>query len=235
MPAGSETLVEGRLLALLREMAGETWRGYVEHPFVAGLGDGSLPERCFRHYLVQDYIFLIHYARAYALAVYKGETVEEMRYALEGVEGILKEELSLHLSYCASWGLSEAAVLATPEEPRNLAYTRFVLERGAAGDYLDLLVALAPCAVGYAEIGARLAADPATRREGNPYWPWIESYSGTTFQELARLASRQLDAAAERRLGADFRHSPRLTTLAAIFEAATRLETGFWDMGLEPP
>lgn len=235
MVADTGTFATGRLFPALRESAGETWRRYVTHPFVAGLADGSLPEASFRHYLVQDYIFLIHYARAYALAVYKGETVEEMRYAVEGVEGILKQELALHLGYCASWGLTEAQVLATPEDPRNLAYTRFVLERGLAGDYLDLLVALAPCVIGYAEIGARLAADPRTRRDGNPYWPWIESYGGATFQELAQAACGQLDAAAERRLGADFHSSPRLTALVTTFEAATRLEVGFWDMGLLLP
>jgi len=229
------TAAEGRLFPLLRARAARAWSDYVDHAFVRRLADGSLPEPCFRHYLVQDYIFLVHYARAFALGVYKGGTVGEMRYALAGVEGILGTELQLHLGYCRSWGLDEAAVLATPEDPRNMAYTRFVLECGQAGDYLDLMVALAPCALGYAEIGRRLLADPGTKRAGNPFWSWIESYGGPTFQELAADSCRQLDLAAERRIGADFAAAPRITSLEATVEAATRLEVGFWDMGLDPP
>lgn len=233
-PADISMFDEGRLFPLLRASCGPAWEGYVSHAFVRGLGDGTLPQSCFRHYLIQDYIFLIHYARAYALAVYKGETVEEMRYALDGVQGILGTELQLHLSYCREWGLEEAEVLATPEASGNMAYTRYVLERGQAGDYLDLMTALAPCVVGYAEIGRRLLADPATRLQGNPYAPWIESYGGPTFQEMAVGACRQLDAAAMRRLGPDFASSPRYDALSRTFEAATRLEIGFWDMGLDP-
>lgn len=226
---------EGRLFPLLREAAGPAWTHYVDHAFVRSLGEGTLPQPCFKHYLVQDYIFLINYARAYALAVYKGETVEEMRYAVAGVDGLLKTELQLHLGYCAAWGLSEEDVLATPEATGNMAYTRYVMERGLAGDYLDLLVALAPCLIGYAEIGARLLAAPGTRRDGNPYLPWIESYGGEVFQAMAGDACDHLDRAARRRIGDDFKSAPRFASLAKTFEQATRLEVGFWDMGMAPP
>lgn len=227
--------IGGKLFSLLKERSLATWRAYSEHGFVRGLADGTLPQPCFRHYLVQDYIFLVHYARAHALAVYKGETLDELRYAAAGVSGILVEELKLHLAYCAKWGLGEAEVMATPEDARNMAYTRYVLERGLAGDYLDLLVGLAPCTMGYAEIGRRLLHDPATLRHDNPYYAWIESYGGPIFQQLARDTADHLDRAAERRLGWNFEQSPRFEELARTFEAATRLEVGFWDMGLDPP
>ena len=227
--------VGGRFFGLLKERARPTWRAYSEHAFVRGLGDGTLPEPCFRHYLVQDYVFLIQYARAHALAVYKGETLEELRFAAAGVTGIMASELKLHLDYCRQWGLDEAQLIATPEDPRNMAYTRYVMERGMAGDYLDLLVGLAPCTMGYAEIGHRLLSDPATKRRDNPYYPWIESYGGPIFQQLARDTADHMDRAAERRLGWNFEQSPRFDELARTFEAATRLEVGFWDMGLDAP
>src|SRR5690554_1354072 len=98
----------GGLFARLREAALDDWRAYVEHPFVRGLGAGTLPEACFRHYLGQDYLFLIHFARAYALAAYKAETLEDMRQAAAGMSAILDLEMGLHVSFCAGWGLSEA-------------------------------------------------------------------------------------------------------------------------------
>ncbi len=123
-----------------------------------------------------------------------------------------------------------------PEADANLAYTRFVLDTGMAGDLLDLLVALGPCVVGYAEIGAWLKADPhSDLTAGNPYRDWIEMYAGREYQEVAQAAVQQLDRVARRRLGEDASAAPRWSRLAAIFATATRLEIGFWDMGLRPP
>ena len=62
----------------LKTAASAEWRAYTEHPFTNGLADGSLAEAAFRHYLVQDYLFLIEFARAYALAVYKSPRLTDM-------------------------------------------------------------------------------------------------------------------------------------------------------------
>jgi thiaminase/transcriptional activator TenA len=70
---------------------------------------------------------------------------------------------------------------AAPEGVATMAYTRYVMERGMAGDLLDLYAALAPCVLGYAEIGLALAADPATQRDGNPYADWIDMYAGDEY------------------------------------------------------
>jgi thiaminase (transcriptional activator TenA) len=210
----------------LRDAAAEPWRDYCHHPFVAGLADGSLPEVAFRHYLVQDYLFLIQFARAYALAAFKSDTLEDMRAAAATMSALVDTEMRLHVEYCAGWGLDEAAMAAAPEAMETTAYTRFVLDCGQRGDLLDLLVALAPCVVGYGEIGARLGADAATKRDGNPYLPWIEMYAGVEYQEVAAAACSQLDQVGAAR-GADARFAP----LAKTFDQATRLEIGFWEMG----
>ncbi len=232
----SDSLVPaGSLMARFKETCGDDWQAYVAHDFVRQLAAGSLPEACFRHYLAQDYLFLMHFARAYALAVYKSEALEDMRQAAATLDALINAEMSLHVSYCAGWGLTESDMAAVPEEPANMAYTRFVLERGLSGDLLDLLVALAPCVVGYGEIGARLLADPATVRDGNPYWQWVETYGGAEYQEVAQAAVAQLERVAARRIGTNAERSGRWPSLAATFGAATRLEIGFWDMGLRPP
>ena len=56
------------------------WEAYTRHRFVQELGSGTLPEAAFRHYLQQDYLFLTHFARAYALAIYKCDNFADMRY-----------------------------------------------------------------------------------------------------------------------------------------------------------
>lgn len=207
--------------------AADDWRHYVEHAFVRQMGDGTLPQAAFRHYLVQDYLFLIHFARAYALAIYKGTNLDEMRAAYEGLKAILDVEMDLHVGLCAEWGLSPAGLETTPESRATLAYTRFVLETGMRGDLLELYVALAPCVIGYGEIANRLAAQPAALEESNPYRIWVAEYAGEEYQKVATAARLTLDELASRCLT-----EQRFPNLLKIFRQATRLEAEFWQMGL---
>lgn len=203
------------------------WTAYVDHAFVRGMGDGTLPQECFRHYLVQDYLFLIHFARAYALAIYKGRDLREMRASLNGLKAILDMEMDLHVGLCAGWGLPAAELEQAAESRATMAYTRYVLETGLRGDLLDLHVALSPCIIGYAEIGRRLAALPGALIETNPYRVWIAEYAGEAYQEVARAARENLD-----RLAADGMTEARFPRLLTIFRQASRLEADFWEMGM---
>lgn len=217
------------LLERLKAAAPGDWNAYVDHAFVRALGDGSLPQAAFRHYLVQDYLFLIQFARAHALAAYKARTLADMRTAKAGLAAIVDVEMHLHLRLCERWGLSAADVERTAEHAATVAYTRWVLDVGNAGDLLDLQVALTPCTLGYAEIGRRLAphggdALPA----GHPYREWIGEYAGDGFQQLGRDTGAWLDDLG-RRHGAE----QRFDALVAIFAQAARLEADFWQMGLD--
>ena len=219
--------MSGALFRRLVAAAGGTWPAYTRHEFVRRLAGGTLPEAAFRRYLVQDYLFLLHFARAWGLAVYKSDTLAEMRRAQSLVAATLDVEIGLHIEYCRGWGLSEAQMSAEPEAIETVAYTRFVLDRGVAGDRLDLEGALAPCIVGYAEIAAERMTDPTTRHDGNPYREWLATYAGDEYQALARDCATALDEQFARRGG-----EGRFPALAACFATATRLEADFWQMGL---
>lgn len=218
----------GTTFPLWRASAGVHWDAFVEHAFVSQLADGSLPRAAFLHYLRQDYVFLIHFSRAWALAVTKADTVGEMRIAANTVQALICDEMELHLRLCAEEGLDEETLFATEEDPANIAYTRYVLDAGHSGDFLDLLVALAPCVLGYGEIGRRL--DPAATH--GAYRAWIETYGGADYQETCEAVGALIDGAVARRLGDNPQDGPRWTALCNRFRIATRLEAGFWDMGL---
>jgi thiaminase/transcriptional activator TenA len=224
------TRPETTLFAHLRSACAGEWKAYTTHPFIDGLAGGYLPEACFRHYLIQDYLFLIHFARAYGLAAFKADSLDDIRAAAAGLAAMVDQEMKLHVAYCADWGLGEAEMAAAPEADATMAYTRYVLERGLAGDLLDLQVALAPCIVGYAEIGRALVDDPTTRIDGNPYRAWIEMYASADYQAVANAHVAHLDRLMDRRGGPG-----RFETLATTFRQATRLEAAFWEMALHPP
>ena len=204
------------------------WSAYTRHQFVQQLETGNLPAPCFRHYLCQDYLFLIHFARAYALAAYKSETLVDIRQATGGLSAIVDVEMDLHIEFCASWGLTEVEMEAHPEADETIAYTRFVLEKGHAGDLLDLHVALAPCIIGYAEIGTTLGVSDSSN--ANAYAAWIELYASDEYQDVAAAEIVQLDRLFEHRAG-----EGRYAALSKTFAQATQLEVAFWQMGLNPP
>lgn len=212
----------------LKQAAAADWTAYVEHDFVRRMGDGSLPEAAFRRYLVQDYLFLIQFARAYALATYKSRRLSDMRAAKAGLSAILDLEMELHVRLCGRWGLSPQQLEAASEHQATVAYTRYVLDCGQSGDLLDLHVALSPCVIGYAEIGARLASEAGAALETHPYRDWIAEYAGEAFQQIASDARRHLDDLAARAMT-----EARFGDLAALFGKASRLEADFWQMGLE--
>ncbi|MWB78679.1 thiaminase II [Pseudooceanicola sp. 216_PA32_1] len=220
----------GRTFPLWRAAAGAAWPAYTGHAFVQGLAEGTLPRPAFLHYLVQDYLFLIQFSRAWALGVTKAATVAEMRHCAATLTALINDETTLHVQLCAREGIDEAQLFAAEERPENMAYTRYVLDAGHSGDFLDLLAALAPCVLGYGEIGARLLA----RGGGGPYGKWIATYGGAEYQQVCRDVGALIDGAVALRLGETPEATPRWGALCRRFATATRLEVGFWDMGLTP-
>ncbi|MFT5798297.1 MAG: thiaminase/transcriptional activator TenA [Candidatus Azotimanducaceae bacterium] len=219
----------GQVFAALRKGCPKEWTAYTHHPFVEGLGDGTLPNTSFLHYLVQDYVFLVHFARAWSLGVVKAETLDEMKICASTVDALVNHEMALHVKTCAAAGIDETALFAAKEEVANLAYTRYVMDAGLQGDFLDLIAALAPCCFGYGEIGHRLAE---TSAPDTPYADWIATYSDGEYQKAMTSVGQMFDTAVIRRLGADFQNTPRWAHLQTRFTTATELEIGFWDMGL---
>jgi thiaminase/transcriptional activator TenA len=217
----------GGLFERLKADAGEDWSRYVRHDFVRRLGAGSLPEPAFRHYLVQDYLFLIQFARANALGVYKAPTLADMRRMQRSLSAILDVEMDLHVRFCAGWGISAADLEAAEEHPATTAYTRLVLDSGMRGDLLDLTVALSPCVVGYGEIGRELGAAQAAG-SNNPYADWINEYAGDAYQQVAQRAAGHIDE-----LGEAWLTETRYPRLLHLFRRATQLEADFGQMGLD--
>lgn len=202
------------------------WQRYTQHDFLRQIGNGSLPTAQFEHYLKQDYIFLIHFARAFGLAAFKSRNVSELKQATNSLNGIINMELDLHIQYCQKRGISQQTLEDTVESTPNMAYTRYVMERGLAGDLTDLNVALAPCIVGYAVSAKWLQNQSFLVTQNNPYSDWIAMYASDDYQAVAQAHRNAINSV-------PIPDNNRLQELTKTFEAATRLEIDFWQMGLE--
>ncbi|KAH8910326.1 hypothetical protein BR93DRAFT_875169 [Coniochaeta sp. PMI_546] len=192
------------------------WHQFVNHKFVLAMGDGTLPLESFKGYLIQDYLYLVHFARANALASYKAKNIRDIAAGAAIVTHITRE-MSLHITYCQGFGISQDEIESTEERQACTAYTRYVLDIGQSEDWIGLQVALAPCLLGYGAIARQLHSSPDVRKgKENRYWPWIENYVAEDYVAAMRTGSELLERHAV------LQSPTEIERLARIFIHATK-------------
>jgi len=213
-----------RFTGRLRAAADSIWQAQHDHPFVRGIGDGSVDMGQFGFWVRQDYRFLIDYARLFALAVARAPDVAAMTAFAKLCHETLATEMALHRSYAAEFGISEAELESEAKAPATQAYTDFLLRTAALGEYAELVAALLPCMWGYSEVGSRLM------QRGLPQQPqcaaWIEMYASAEFAELAGWCREVMDRAAAGLSEA------QLGRCEAAFLTSSRYELAFWEMAM---
>ena len=198
------------------------WRQNHNHPFVQGMGDGTLEKEKFRFYMIQDYLYLIDYAKLFAIGAMKATDLQTMGKFAALLDSTLNEEMSLHREYAKKFEISEKELEKAQPSPTTLAYTHYMLHVGQSGTLAELVAALLPCMWSYWEIGKELREKPGAENEF--YREWIEMYSSEEFGELATWCINLFDSLTEDKSEAE------LEKLEEIFLNTTRFEYMFWDM-----
>ena len=211
---------------VLHQAAAPVWERCLAHPFVTGLGDGSLPVEKFRYFMLQDYLYLFDYARVFALGVVKARDPELMRSFAASVESILNGEMKIHRAYMQRLGITEAQVFAVQPALDNLSYTHYMLSVANAGTPVEIVASILACSWSYAEIGQSLAKLPGAL-EHPFYGEWVQSYAG---EEYAAMNQGLIDLMNQL---AENVSDEQLERLKEIFVNCSRYELGFWDMAWE--
>lgn len=198
------------------------WRQNHNHPFVQGMEDGTLEKEKFRFYMIQDYLYLIDYAKLFAIGAMKATDLQTMGKFAALLDSTLNEEMSLHREYAKKFQISEKELEKAQPSPTTLAYTHYMLHVGQSGTLAELVAALLPCMWSYWEIGKELSEKPGANNEF--YREWIEMYSSEEFGELATWCINLFDSLTEDKSEAE------LEKLEEIFLNTTRFEYMFWDM-----
>jgi thiaminase/transcriptional activator TenA len=212
----------GTLTARLWSSIGGTYRAILEHPFIAGLTDGSLDRAAFRFYVIQDAHYLREFARALSVAAARAPEERDVAMFNEHAAGVIAVERQLHESFFSDFGLSEAEVAATPMAPTNLAYTSYLLAVAYGGSFPQALGALLPCYWIYWEVGKQLL------ERGSPdalYHRWIATYGGEDYGAIVQAVLALTD-----RVGENLSTSERGGVIRH-FQTTARYEWMFWDMG----
>lgn len=206
----------------LYRLAQDVWEAQHSHPFVRGIGDGTLEIEKFKFWVRQDYLFLIDYARLLALAVVRAPDLATMRRFADLVHSTLSVEMELHRSYAAEFGISLEELEAEEKAPATRGYTDFLLRVAAVGEFPELIAALLPCMWSFCDIGQRLAQGP--RPADERYARWIDMYASAEFAELADWCRELVDQTAA---GLP---EETLRRMEEIFLTSSRYEYLFWEM-----
>ncbi len=206
----------------LHRLARPVWEAQHSHPFVRGIGDGTLDIDKFKFWVRQDYLFLIDYARLLALAVARAPDLASMRRFADLVHGTLNVEMDLHRSYAAEFGISLQELEVEEKAPTTRGYTDFLLRVAAVGEFPELIAALLPCMWGFCDIGQRLARGP--RPADERYAKWIGMYSSAEFAEVADWCRGLVDGVASGQ------PEETLRRMEDAFLTSSRYELLFWEM-----
>ena len=198
------------------------WDDQLQHPFVRGIADGSLPPERFERWVRQDYLYLKEFARVFAWATAKADRLASMSWYAAVLDLTLNKEMALHREYAARFGITVEELETEEMWPTTRAYTDFLVRTAADGDMADLLAALLPFAWGYAWLGAQLAG--LERPTDQRYADWIEQYASAEFQDAADWLRDETERVAG--LVSDVKRE----RLVKLFVLSSRYEHRFWEM-----
>jgi len=204
----------------LKNSCNKEWSEYTDHKFLSDLVSNKLPDKNFRKYLIQDYVFLHQFLKILALSIYKSNSFEEINRSVNFIKGI-DHEIKLHTSYCKKWKISLNSLSNIKVERANSAYTDHILKVGKNGNNLDIFTGLAPCIIGYGEIGFKLSKIKNWKK--SKYSSWIKMYSSKEYQQIAKDNIDYLNI-----LFKNNRYK-NLIKLKKIFKKSTILENNFWE------
>lgn len=208
----------------LKGKAIKVWEDGYNHPFVQELGKGTLDKEKFKFYLLQDYQYLLQYAKVFAVAAVKSETEELMTRFSAAQYGILAKEMDLHRGYMKSFGITEKQIESVQPSLYNRTYTANMLSHGQTGGLAEVLAAVFPCAWTYSDYAQRLKTQYAGELKDNFYQTWIEQYASGEFSDSFIWFYDELDKLCEKK------DDEQLAKIEQIFISSVEFEYLFWDM-----
>ena len=207
----------------LRRLAQPIWDAQLTHPFVVALGNGTLPARKFRYYILQDARFLGDLARVFSAASLRAPDSESALRLVKLAEDTIVVERSLHEAYGSKWKMTATQMISVPMAPTNYAYTRHMLAVAASGTAAEITVVALPCAWIYCVVGRHLLRHGPPKK-GHPYRNWLMLYASPEFARVQRWMRQKVDQWAKTAGKEEKRR------MEDSFIVSSRYEWMFWDM-----
>lgn len=198
----------------------QIYAAILRHPFITGLGDGTLRRESFGYFIVQDSHYLRSYSRALALVSARATHDEDVEMFARHASAAVAGEQDLHAGLLAELGMSMDDVDKIGPGPTTTAYMSYLIATCATGSYAEAIAAVLPCYWIYRDVGRALLE---TSSPDPLYKTWIEAYGSSDFDEVVESVLAVTD-----RVGADLGVAERERCLHH-FAMTSRYEWMFWD------
>ncbi len=208
----------------LKDTSKEIWESGYNHSFVQEIGKGTLSKERFKFYLMQDYKYLIEYAKVYAQGIVKANKLETMQKLSKILYDTLNHEMDIHRNYMKGFGIKENDIKNIKTSLFNKAYTSSMLAIGANQSIVEVITALLPCNWSYLEYARRLKSDYKENLKDNFYISWIEGYASKEFEESFNWFFDYLNGKSKSM------NETQKGNLIDIFKKSLEFEYLFWDM-----
>lgn len=216
----SETKTTRRLLERVRDI----WSGYLEHPFVRGIGDGSLDKEKFRFYLKQDYLYLIEYAKVFAVGIAKSNDAEIIRFLSDIIHQIFTSEMNIHRAYMRRFGITEKEIADTTPSLDNRSYTSYMLRVAYEGGIAEILASVLSCALSYEYIAKAIVSEHPQASLHPFYGEWVSGYASEAYQKNNQRLVECFEAVTGEL------SKKQLLRCEDIFITCSLYEAAFWEM-----
>lgn len=205
------------------------WETCLDTPFLKGLADGTLPENCFKGYIVDDSLYLREYARVFAWAMLRAETSEEIRILYSMLAFVNDTEGTTRHYYLDRYDLTDDGVQHLPMRPENRAYVTAMLTACEQSEGIaECMMACLPCLLSYEWIfGEIIRRDPDSLNR--LYGRFIRDYYQSDRYE--RICQEWVAFAD--RVCADLSEE-RKARCKALFHSFSEHEYAFWEMSAQP-
>lgn len=200
------------------------WDTYHQHPFVLGLQNGTLDQAKFRHYILQDYLYLIEYAKVFAIGITKARSLPVMQLFSSYIQSIVHSEMTTHTGYMEKLNISREELAQTPVALSNRSYTAYMMQVAYEGGEAEALTAILSCAYSYEAIGCAIARENPDAAIHPLYGDWVQYYSGDQYHQDNLRLLNMLETLTKNYT------EQQLCRLENIFVICSRYESEFWDM-----
>jgi thiaminase (transcriptional activator TenA) len=197
------------------EAVAPLWGAILEHPFITGLRDGTLPDASLIFYFEQNIHYIDTVVRCRTVAASKARTDKERNFFLDRAP-VVVEELQHQRNMLASLGGNPNAPIA----PACHGYTRHILSLAWARKPVEYFGAFLPCPLSYDEIGRQLKG----KLKKPVHQDWWAFYSSREHNDMCGRYRAFVDE-----LAADLSSTERQEMLRN-FVLGSKYEYWFWDM-----
>lgn len=200
------------------------WEAYNEHPFVLGIQNGTLDQKKFRYYIIQDYLYLEEYAKVFALGIVKAKSADTAKLFAKFATILIDGEMDIHRGYMGKFSVSQKELEATPRALDNLSYTSYMLRVAYEEGEAEILAAILSCAYSYEVIAKKIVERNPDAINHEFYGEWIRGYAGPDFSASNVQLIEFTNKLTQHYTEAQMQH------LVDIFVACSRYEMAFWDL-----